>query len=113
MADVAEALGKGKATKPKVHTMHIHAKKGGYHVHHFHQPHQEGMKPDATHVVPHGPAGEGDLDNLHAHLEHHLGAPNAGESELAPGVVPEAPAEGAAPPAMANLAPSVPPAPAA
>ena len=110
---LGEALGKGgkgSAAKPKVHTMHIHAKAGGHVVHHFHSPYKAGMEPDETHTVPNGPAGEGDLDNLHAHMEHHLnGAPNAGESELAPGVVPQAPPEGGTPPAMANLAPQQPP----
>ena len=87
--------------KPTVHSMHVHKAKGGYVVHHFHHAHRPGMEPDEMHVVPHGPAGEGDLDNLHAHMEQHMGAPNAGESELGEGVVPGgAPAGGAAPPVV-------------
>ena len=96
MAEVderAEALGgekKPKVPKPrKIHSTLIHHVNGGHIVHHFHQPHAEGMKPDITQVVPHGEAGEGDLDPLHAHLEAHLGSPNAGEEELPTGVSPE------------------------
>ena len=103
-----ELGGKGgakvSAGKPTVHSMHIHKAHGGHVVHHFHQPHKPGMEPDATHVVPHGPAGEGDLDPLHAHMESAMGAPNAGESELAPGVVPGAAPGGAPAPAAPPMA---------
>lgn len=115
MASKTEAMagelgGKGttKVTegKPTVHAMHIHKAKGGHIVHHFHHPHKQGMEPDETHVVPHGPAGEGDLDNLHSHIEDHMGAPNAGEGELAEGVIPGAAPAGAPAPAPANLTPA-------
>lgn len=100
-----ELGGKGgakvSAGKPTVHAMHVHKAHGGHVVHHFHQAHKPGMEPDATHVVPHGPAGEGDLDNLTAHMEQHMGAPNAGEGELAPGVVPGGAPAGGAPAAPA------------
>ena len=89
----SEALGgekKLKVPKPrKIHSTLIHHVDGGHIVHHFHQPHEANMKPDITQVIPHGEAGEGDIDPLHAHLEAHLGAPNAGENELASGVSPE------------------------
>ena len=88
----SEALGghTPKAPKPKkIHSTLIHHVGGGHVVHHFHQPHEANMKPDITQVIPHGEAGEGDIEPLAAHLEGHLGAPNAGESELATGVSPE------------------------
>ena len=76
--------------KPKkIHSTLIHHVGGGHVVHHYHQPYADGMKPDITQVVPHGEAGEGDIGPLHSHLEAHLGTPNAGEEELAPGVTPE------------------------
>ena len=109
---MAEELGKGEtkvsAGKPTVHAMHIHKAKGGHVVHHFHRPGRllSGAEPDETHVVPYGPAGEGDLDNLHAHMEDHMGAPNAGEGELAEGVIPGAAPAGGASPAPANLTPA-------
>lgn len=71
-----------KASKPTVHGMSTHRVNGGHIVHHYHKPHEEGdvtAKPDMTSVVPNGPGGEGDLDPLHAHMEEHMGAPNAGE----------------------------------
>jgi hypothetical protein len=79
---------KADGEKKTVHSIHIHKVHGGHLVHHFHQPWEPGMKPDAAHVVPEGPGGEGDIDNLHNHLEEHMGGPNAGEEALAPGVVP-------------------------
>ena len=98
---------KKEGEKPTVHHMSIHKVKGGHIVHHHYAPHEEGdgRKPDATHVVPNGPGGEGDVDNLHNHIEEHMGAPNAGEDQMAAGAAPEAPAVGPAP-AMANLAPA-------
>jgi hypothetical protein len=95
-----------KSEKPTVHHMSIHKVTGGHIVHHHHAPHEEGdgRKPDATHVVPNGPGGEGDMDNLHSHIEQHMGAPNAGEEGMAEGAAPVMPAGGAAP-QMANLQP--------
>ena len=109
----SKAPKKKEAAKPVVHHMSIHKVKGGHIVHHHHEPHEEGdgRKPDATHVVPNGPGGEGDTDNLTSHIEEHMGAPNAGEAETAQSGAPDAaagpagPAAGAAP-AMANLAPA-------
>jgi hypothetical protein len=104
---MAEGLGGGakvSEAKPTVHSMHIHKAKNGHVVHHYHSAHHAGSEPDETHVVPQGPGGEGDLDNLHAHMEDHMGAPNAGEADLAPGVVggpgapPSAAPAGGAPP---------------
>jgi hypothetical protein len=82
---VGKSKGTGKsakAEKPMVHHMSVHRVHGGHVVHHYHKPHEEGdtaVKPDATHVVPNGPGGEGDIDPLHAHMEEHMGAPNSGE----------------------------------
>ena len=103
----SKAAKKKEGEKPTVHHMSIHKVQGGHIVHHHYAPHEEGdgRKPDATHVVPNGPGGEGDVDNLHNHIEDHMGAPNAGEDQMATGAAPEAPAVGPAP-AMANLAPA-------
>jgi hypothetical protein len=90
--EMGKAMGgeKPHAPKPKkIHSTLIHHVGGGHIVHHFHQPHKDGMAPDVTQVIPHGEAGEGDIEPLHSHLEAHLGTPNEGESELAPGVTPE------------------------
>ena len=102
----SKATKKKEGEKPVVHHMSIHKVKGGHIVHHHYAPHEEGdgRKPDATHVVPNGPGGEGDTDNLTSHVEEHMGAPNAGEAEMAEGGAPAAPAGPA--PAMANLAPA-------
>jgi hypothetical protein len=96
----AGAAKKPAGERPKYHSTHIRHTPTGHHVVHYHE------KGSSSHFVPHGPAGEGDLDNLHAHLEHHLGAPNAGEEGLGEGVVGEPnPAGG-----MANLGPEAAPA---
>ena len=107
--EMASALaGKGKpmpkkavGEKPKIHSTHIrHTPDGGHHVVHYHE------KGSSSHFVPHGNAGPGDLENLHAHLENELGSPNAGESELPEGIIKHNPAGG-----TANLGPEAAPAP--
>lgn len=115
---MAEGLGKGETkigkTGSKVHSMIVHRAHGGHVVHHYHKPYRDGagMEPDATHIVPHGHPEDGSgpdhghLDALHAHMEDHMGAPNAGESELAEGVIPGAAPAGAAPSAPANMNPA-------
>ena len=113
--DVAGALGEKKSTpkapkhivkssakkteKPTVHHMSIHKVSGGHIVHHHNQPHEEGdgRKPDSTHVVPDGPGGDGDISNLQAHMQDHMGAdptqagapdPTAGAGAPTAGVAP-------------------------
>lgn len=73
--------------RKKIAEMHVKFHKGGMVVTHKHHPPHHKEEHDEAHVV--SAAHEGDLDNLHDHFEHHAGGPNAGEAELAPGVIPQ------------------------
>jgi hypothetical protein len=92
---------KAEGSKKKIAEMHIKFHKGGQTVTHKHAAPHEKEEHDETHVV--ASPQDGDLDNLHGHLEEHAGAPNAGEmeAEAAPGAGAAPPQGAAAPPAAA------------
>lgn len=77
LADHVLAYGKEKPPKGKKEITEMHIKKahGGFHVTHHHKLH-----PPEEHVI----AGEDEreaMDNLHGHMEEHMGTPNPGEAE--------------------------------
>lgn len=78
--------------KKKIKEMHIKFAKGGAHITHVHE---HPAHPNEEHVV--AMKHEGDLDGLHDHLEHHVGAPNPGEEASESGDEAMAEAVGAAP----------------
>ncbi len=82
--------GGAKAPPKHVRTMIIQHSMGTkshpyQHVHITHH-HSHSAHPATSHVVPvHGGAGAAGLDELHDHMEEHMGQPNPGEQECEDG----------------------------